>query len=187
VSGTTYTALYGLADHLITSQGAAAAGALVTLPTTALSADNVLLRPQTERLPAGALQVTLTAQVARRDRATATRVAPNGGQDSAQVEVRAAVEVPLGVGYTTSAPGVGAYAPDAEGLLTLAGLAWGDLLARLLVSSAGVNAAGAQSVVSSQTTLEIHDWRDEARDVSALSVVAEATVVYLQRQSYGGA
>jgi hypothetical protein len=194
VSGTTYTALYGLAGHLRDNQAAAAAavnaaaaGALVTLPTDALGDATILIRPQVERLPIGALHVTLTAGVARRERATATRVAPTGGQDSAQVEVRAAVEVPLGLGYTTTAPDGGAYAPDPEGLLTLAGLAWGDLIARLLVSTDGVAAAGAQAVVSSQTAVEIHDWRDGGSNPDALAVVVEVAVVYLQRQAYGGA
>lgn len=151
----------------------------------ALGTAQVQLHPQTERFPTGALLLTLAAATPSRQRATATRASSAAGQDAAQVQVRAALEIPLGVGYSVDDTVTGTWSPTEPDLHCLAAAAWGDLLARALLDPATLGAIGAQDSQGAAAAVEIHDWRDAGADVEAVSLCVEVTVTYNARMGAG--
>jgi hypothetical protein len=187
VSTTTAAIAYLLADRLAgdalyaacAAVNAAGAAGPLRLPESGAGVQT-LLRPQPERLPIGALQLTVSAQ------APISRIATANRALTVEVEVAAAIEVPIGDGYEIDATALGDLALDAGGELTLAGYAWVDALRYAMTTTATLGALGVHEWREAQHTIEIHQWADSGADVDPLSVVAEVRVLYTWRQQYGG-
>jgi hypothetical protein len=123
VSTTTAAIAYLLADRLAgdalyaacAAVNAAGASGPLRLPESGGGVP-ALIRPQPERLPVGALQLTVSAQ------APISRIATANRALSVEVEVAVALEVPLGDGYEIDETALGDARPgrrrraDARGL-----------------------------------------------------------------------
>lgn len=187
MSTTTAAIAYLLADRLAgdalyaacAAVNAAGASGPLRLPESGGGVP-ALIRPQPERLPVGALQLTVSAQ------APISRIATANRALSVEVEVAVALEVPLGDGYEIDETALGDFALDDGGALTLAGYAWVDALRYAMTSAATLGVLGVHEWRDAQHTIEIHQWADDGADVAPLSVIAEVRVVYLWRQQYGG-